>query len=868
VRARTILLLFLMVLLGCAGQSNVAVIQGPGTSPPPNVLAPLPPLPIEEPPRTLGGQGPYVAYTDPGELPHLTVARRPDQKLPLQHTSVKAHLTGFVAEVEVSQTYQNPFSTPIEAIYVFPLPENSAVHHMRMVIGQRVIEAEIQRRGEARATYQAAKRAGHTAALMEQERPNVFTQSLANLEPGQPIEVVIGYVQDLTYDAGQYEFVFPMVVGPRHMPGQTISGPQLGRGMHADTSEVEDASRISPPIVGLGERSGRDISVEVTVDGALPVFDLDVPTHQAAAGRAVDGSTRVALLPHDSLPNRDFLLRYRVARQEPEATLMVSPTATGGGYFSLVVEPPAMDVESTVGWRELIFVVDVSGSMRGQPLKMSRTAIREALRRLRPVDTFDIVTFSSDARRVFGRPRPANLGTIREALARVRAVQARGSTQMTKALDQAFGTEVEPGRHRYVFFLTDGYVGNEAAVMARAQEFVAAAGRRGQRARVFTMGVGSSPNRHLIDGLAQAGQGLPVYATSREDPLRAVNLFYGYIDRPVLQGATVNWGGLQVSDLCPPVMPDLFASHPLVVHGRYQGEPGPISVSGTVPGRQITLPTRVYRIATQGEPTRVLGTLWARARVADLMEDILAEGNRAAIEQVTQLGLQHRLVTPYTSFVAVDRSRVVSGGNPATVLQPQDQPEGVELDRRASQPRTEPPPPPAPATPAPSPAKGAEAGKGAAKQKHADEAKAPLPPIAKSRHADADKAPPSPAGTARWPAAEPAATPVPGPAAGAAAPGAAPGYAAPPSQPPSYGAPMAPGYPPPPTVGQNQVYMDNAPAMGQAEKANYANAPPERVEPKRGCGCRTPGSENTDARSLVLIAGALLLARLRRRRRA
>src|SRR5512141_2389945 len=219
------LLLFLATLLGCAGQTSQSVVQGPAGGPPPTWV-PQPP-PGEPPARVLGGQGPYTAYTEPGELPQLTVARRPDQQLPLAHTSVKAHLTGFVAEVEVSQTYQNPFSVPIEAVYVFPLPENSAVHHLRMVTGQRVIEADIMRRADARATYQAAKRAGHTAALMEQERPNVFTQSIANLEPGQPIEVVVRYVEDLTYDAGRYEVVFPMVVGPRHMPGERIHGPQL-----------------------------------------------------------------------------------------------------------------------------------------------------------------------------------------------------------------------------------------------------------------------------------------------------------------------------------------------------------------------------------------------------------------------------------------------------------------------------------------------------------------------------------------------------------------------------------------------------------------------------------------------------------------
>jgi Ca-activated chloride channel homolog len=469
---------------------------------------------------------------------------------------------------------------------------------------------------------------------------------------------------------------------------------------------------------------------------------------------------------------------------------------------------------------------------------MSRTAIREALGRLRPVDTFDIITFSTEARRVFGRPRPANQATIREALARVNAVPARGNTQIGKALDQAFASEVEPGRARYVFFMTDGYVGNEAAVMARAQNFVAAMGRRGQRGRVFTMGVGSSVNRHLIDGLARAGQGLPVYATGREDPMRAVNLFFGLIDRPLLQGVSVNWGGLQVFDLSPPVVPDLFASHPLIVHGRYQGEPGAMSVTGSVPGQQLTLPVRVERLGTRGEPTQVLGTLWARARVADLLEDVMAEGSRAAVEQVTQLGLEHRLVTPYTSLVAVDRARVVSSGSPTTVLVPQEQPEGVPFDAQSSQGKTT----PARAPSAPSPATTGESAASAPKSKgEAPRAKSSVP-----------------AGVARWPGSAPA-------------PGAP---VAPASPAPGLGAPVPPASPPAAgPADQSAAYP--APAMPQSEtaKSGYPASPayappPPIVEPKRGCGCRVPGSPDRDAHGVTLLLAALLLGGARRRRRA
>ncbi|MEM6734012.1 MAG: VIT domain-containing protein, partial [Myxococcota bacterium] len=280
-----------------------------------------------------------AVYTDPGEIPQLQVQR--DGKtldLPLEHTHVKSEITGFVARVEVTQTYSNPFDHPIEAIYVFPLPENSAVDDMRMEIGKRVVVAEIKKRQDAKATYEQAKRDGHTAALLEQERPNVFTQSVANIVPGEKINVVISYLQTLTYDDGQYEYVFPMVVGPRFMPG-TPTGKQ-GRGWSPDTNRVPDASRISPPILGGGLRSGHDISLELVAQAGIPIRGWDVPTHRVEETPTYDGSLKLKLSDADSIPNRDFVLRYAVDGKLPQATLLTHANGKRGGFFSLVIQPP------------------------------------------------------------------------------------------------------------------------------------------------------------------------------------------------------------------------------------------------------------------------------------------------------------------------------------------------------------------------------------------------------------------------------------------------------------------------------------------------------------------------------------------------
>lgn len=625
--------------------------------------------------------GALLVHTDPGELPHLELGREGAQRLPLQHTHVSAKISGFVADVEVRQTYENPEREPIEITYVFPLPENSAVDAMKMQIGDRTIEGHIERRAEARRIYEGARRAGHTAALLEQERPNVFTESVTNVAPGKKIDVVVHYVQDLTYDAGEYEFVFPMVVGPRFSPGEALAGASSGTGTHLDTRQVPDASRISPPIVGQGERSGHDVSIDVTASSGTALGEVTSPTHDVSARKPADGTVRLTLAEKESLPNRDFVLRWRAADAQPKATLYAAP-AGKGGYFSLVVQPPELDVERLVGRRELIFVVDTSGSMSGAPLGLCRSAMRDALSRLRPVDTFNLVTFAGTSRQAFEAPRPANDANVREALQVVDEMQAGGGTMMSSAIDLALSSAVERGRERYVFFLTDGYVGNEEEILAKTRSFVRGAGGRERSSRVFGFGVGSSVNRYLIDGLGDAGNGLSVYVTTREEPARAVNQFFHYVDRPVLTDVRVHFGDLEVSEIYPREVPDLFASHPLVLHGRYQDAlQGGITVTARAGDETLTLPVKVERAVVDGEPSGVFGNLWARSKIADLEGDLWDGSNPQSAEGITRLGLDFHLVTRFTSFVAVDRSERVSSGAPRRVVQPVEAPEGVEVER-------------------------------------------------------------------------------------------------------------------------------------------------------------------------------------------
>ena len=615
--------------------------------------------------------------TDPGEVPQLRVAADDNKALPLEHTKVRATLAGLTASVEVTQHYKNPYKTAIEATYIFPLPENSAVHAMKMVIGDRTIEAVVKDRAAARATYEAARTAGHTAALLEQERPNVFTESVANIEPGKGIDVVVQYVQDLSYDAGQYEFVFPMVVGPRYIPGSELAGPSSGTGTYADTTRVPDASRITPPYLGKGQRSGHDISIDVVASGDGAVSRFDVPTHDVLVESLADGSMHLTLADKKEIPNRDFVLRYRLAEPKPVATLFAS--GKGEGAFSLVIQPPSLDVDKLVGKREFVFVVDVSGSMNGVPLGLCKIAMKSALAGMRPVDTFNVITFAGNTGHLWEHPRPASEGAILQALRFIDNLGAGGGTEMMKAISEALSFDVEGGRNRYVFFMTDGEVGNDEEILGRTGEFVGALEKKGVHARVFGFGVGSSVNRSLLNGLGQRGKGLTVYSTNTEDPARAVNRFYRYVDRGVLSNVRVDWGSLGAKEVYPKEIPDLFASHPIIVHGRYKGSlTGPVTVHATSKAGEVEIPVKIARApADDGWPVQEL--LWARTKIGSLEADMWGGGNAAAAQkEIRDLGLSHHLVTAYTSFVAVDTSKVVSNGKPMHVNQAVEVPEGVD----------------------------------------------------------------------------------------------------------------------------------------------------------------------------------------------
>lgn len=674
------------MLVACGGPAGPALAPPPNDTParaqsaakPAGVDTPVSPLsapPPSEPPQRQGtpSLAALPVYTEPGELPSLLVddpladAAKKAAALPLRSTRATIRVTPPVAEVEVVQRFENPRTSPVEVVYVFPLPENAAVHGFSMRTGDREIVAKVDERERARSTYRTAKKAGLAAALLEQERANVFVESIANVAPGKAIEVTTRYVQDLTYDAGIYEVVFPLVVGPR---------------------EARDGSRITPPYLGQGERSGQDVAIEVIADKAAAPKGFVAVTHELSPKETTDGTVAVALARKDKIANRDFVLRFEAATEGPRATLLTSSPANG--YFILTVEPPRVDVDAAVGRRDIIFAVDVSGSMAGVPLALTKRALRLALERLRPVDAFDIVTFSQGSGRLFGSPRPANEEAIEQALAFVDRMHAQGGTYFVDAVAAALAPATERGRRRDVLFFTDGYVSADDLIVRETRKLVGALEARGDRAKVFAVGVGAAPNRALLESIAREGGGAAVYLSNREDPARAMKAIFRHIDSPVLHDVKIDWADLEVSDVTPALEPDLLASRPLVIHGRLTERGRAASITPVLRAESASGPVTIpiTRVDAGGR-SRVLGALWGRARIAELDADY-ASGDRAARFAITRLGLELGLVTRFTSLVAFDRGERISDGAPELLLQPAELPEGVEggLRKEDGEPKT------------------------------------------------------------------------------------------------------------------------------------------------------------------------------------
>jgi Ca-activated chloride channel family protein len=586
-------------------------------------------------------------------------ALAPDGKLlglcPLRHTAVKAEVSGFISRVTVTQEFENNFQEKIEAVYTFPLPQAAAVDDMTMLVGDRTVKGKIMRREEAQATYAAAKANGQVASLLDQERPNIFTQAVANIMPGERVNITISYVETLKYENGAYEFVFPMVVSTRYMPG----GAAESQGEAVpETSGVADAARLNPPVIPEGMRAGHDISIEIALDAGVPIDSVTSTTHQIETARPDNHRATVRLKDQATIPNKDFVFKYDVAGRRIEDALLSHRTGNEG-FFTFILQPPDSVTVEDVTPKELVFVLDTSGSMQGFPLSKAKETVNLALDHLYPQDTFNLITFSGYTKVLFERPVHATPENLRKAKKFLESRKSDGGTEMMKAIRAALEPSASAAQLRIACFMTDGQVGNDMEIIAEVQKH--------KSARVFSMGFGSAPNRFLLDKMAEYGRGEVEYVAENDDGSLAARRFFERVRNPLLTDISIEWGNLSVTDVYPQTIPDLFSARPVILSGRYTGGgSGLIRLKGRMAGQDFTRDISVNLPETEAR-NEVLTALWARRRIDDLMgQDMsgMQSGQMRADlrESITSLGLQYRLMTQFTSFVAVE-DRVATDGD-------------------------------------------------------------------------------------------------------------------------------------------------------------------------------------------------------------
>ncbi len=597
---------------------------------------------------------------NPGEdktlSPYLYVADgNPDtERLPLKETSAQVQIAGVIAKVKVKQVFENTGSKPIEAIYVFPASTRAAVHGMRMKIGERTIIAKIDKKAQARQQYETAKSKGKRASLLEQERPNVFTMNVANIMPRDRIEVELDYSELLIPENATYEFVYPTVVGPRYGGG---TNPKKDRW-------------IANPYLSEGAKEPYRFDIAVHLETGIALKELSSPSHKLAVNYLSKSSANVRLQESGG-GNRDFVLHYKLAGNKIETGLLLWKDKKES-FFLAMLEPPIRPDNSQIPPREYIFLLDVSGSMHGFPLNTAKVLAKNLLSQLRPTDMFNIAMFSGGSYVMSPQGSvPATAANIRHAEQIISKQTGGGGTELMGGLTTAYSIPKKvPGLSRSVVVVTDGYVGVEAQAFKFIREHLS-------EANLFAFGIGSSVNRGLIEAMARAGQGEPFIVLDPSKATAQAQKLQTYIQYPVLSNISVKFTNFDAREVAPYHLPDLMASRPLVLFGKFQGEPhGKIQIAGySGKGKYITsLKVNPKALKEENKPIR---WLWARKWVSLLDDQYHLTAAKEVEEAITDLGLTYTLLTSFTSFVAIDSKIANKTGTLGKVNQPLPLPKGV-----------------------------------------------------------------------------------------------------------------------------------------------------------------------------------------------
>ncbi|MFH1811140.1 MAG: VIT domain-containing protein [Pseudomonadota bacterium] len=589
--------------------------------------------------------------------------------LPLQHTDVKADIAGHIATVHVVQAYRNPYDAKIEAVYVFPLPDDAAVSEFVMVVGDRRIRGIVRERAEAEKIYREARAAGHVASLLTQERPNIFTQKVANIEPGKAIAIDITYFNALPYRDGAFVFSYPMVVGPRYNP----PGYTNGVGAVPAGASGSSGQPVEVPYLRPDQRSGADLSLSVHLDAGLKIEGLASSTHAIEVQDKSEREKVVVLATKNVIPNKDFVLRYQVAGDAIKQAFLTHRDERGG-FFTLMLAPPAELKRIPRTDREMIFVLDCSGSMSGVPLNKAKRAVKRVLDLMEPGDSFQIIRFSNNASALGPRPLLATRDNVKKGLRYLESLNGEGGTEMIEGIRAALDFPHQDGKLRIVSFMTDGYIGNEEQILSAVHLKLGAA-------RIFSFGVGSSPNRYLLERMAVLGRGAVAYLGLDDDAAdQEVDAFYERIAYPAMSDIRVEWGSSTVREVYPSSIPDLHVGRPVILTGRFDGDPpARLSVQGRAGGKPVQFDVVLADKAVDSRPA--LAQIWARTKIADLATRAsYADPVIELVDGIRDTALSFGLMSPFTAFVAVDSSQITSGDHGVTVNQPVPVPEGVRYD--------------------------------------------------------------------------------------------------------------------------------------------------------------------------------------------
>jgi len=583
------------------------------------------------------GQGTLLLRDDTGER----------AAAPLLSTDVHMDVTGMVARVQVTQRFANPTAQWREGVYVFPLPDQAAVDHLTMRVGERVIEGQIKERTEARRTYENAKAEGRKTTLLEQERPNMFTTSVANIGPGEEIVVALEYEETLRYGDGAFRLRFPLAITPRYIPGAATEAEAMGIGWSQVTAQVPDADRITPPFVPARDGHANPVSITIDMNAGFPLAKVASSYHAIDVEERPGNRYRIVLGDGPVPAARDFELVWTPDVGSAPGAALFTETLGGKTYALLMTLPPTLaDADTPRAPREITYIVDTSGSMEGVSIAQARDALSMALDRLQAGDRFNVIEFNSTSTSLFTAPMPFDATTQAQAKRFVAKLRARGGTEMLPALAAALDGPPESELMRQVVFLTDGAVGNEDAILRLLHD------KLGDR-RLFTIGIGPSPNTFFLTKAAQFGRGTFTFIGDVREVRQKMTDLFRKLESPALTDITVDWPG--GTDAWPRRVPDLYAGEPVVVTAQFPAGTlqGNVLISGSRAGQkwQAVLPMQ------DGATEAGVAVLWARAKIDALMD----AGRQGPPERepdirnaVLDVALTHHLISKYTSLVAVD----------------------------------------------------------------------------------------------------------------------------------------------------------------------------------------------------------------------